>query len=91
MQIVKLGERLLPYAMLIGEEKRWAAELGRHYEELGAQPSWYAGQGAFNAAIFAGSIGAVSSNVSAAYSSSGGSGGGATSGGGGGGGGGSGV
>jgi uncharacterized membrane protein YgcG len=90
-QVVKLNERLLPYAMLFGEEKRWAAELGRYYEELGTGPSWYVGQGAFNAAIFAGSIGAVSTNVSAAYSSSGGSGGGATSGGGGGGGGGGGV
>ena len=91
VQVVKLGERLLPYAMLFGEEKRWAAELGRYYEELGTGPSWYAGQGAFNAAIFASSIGAVSTNVSAAYSSSGGSGGGAVSGGGGGGGGGGGV
>ena len=90
-QVVKLNERLLPYAMLFGEEKRWAAELGRYYEELGTGPSWYAGQGAFNAAIFASSIGAVSTNVSAAYSSSGGSGGGAVSGGGGGGGGGGGV
>jgi uncharacterized membrane protein YgcG len=91
VQVVKLNERLLPYAMLFGEEKRWAAELGRYYEELGTGPSWYAGQGAFNAAIFASSIGAVSTNVSAAYSSSGGSGGGAVSGGGGGGGGGGGV
>jgi uncharacterized membrane protein YgcG len=91
VQVVKLNERLLPYAMLFGEEKRWAAELGRYYEELGTGPSWYAGQGAFNAAIFASSISAVSTNVSAAYSSSGGSGGGAVSGGGGGGGGGGGV
>ncbi|GAB3032598.1 hypothetical protein GCM10027052_06920 [Parafrigoribacterium mesophilum] len=90
-QVVKLNERLLPYAMLFGEEKRWAAELGRYYEQLGTQPGWYTGQGTFNAAIFASSIGAVSTNVSAAYSSSGGSGGGASSGGGGGGGGGGGV
>ncbi|MEO7006477.1 MAG: DUF2207 domain-containing protein [Terrimesophilobacter sp.] len=90
-QVVKLNERLLPYAMLFSEEKRWAAELGRYYEDLGTQPSWYVGQGVFNAALFASSIGAVSTNVSAAYSSSGGSGGGAVSGGGGGGGGGGGV
>ena len=90
-QVVRLNERLLPYAVLFGEEKRWAAELGRYYEDLGTQPSWYVGQGTFNAAMFASSIGAVSTNVSAAYSSSGGSGGGAVSGGGGGGGGGGGV
>lgn len=90
-QMVKLNERLLPFAMLFGEEKQWAAELGRYYEELGTEPSWYAGQGAFAGAVFASSIGAVSSNVSAAYSSAGGSTGGAVSGGGGGGGGGGGV
>ncbi|MEO6827031.1 MAG: DUF2207 domain-containing protein [Microbacteriaceae bacterium] len=90
-QVVQLNERLLPFAMLFGEEKQWAASLGRYYEELGTQPSWYTGQGVFTAAVFASSIGAVASNVSAAYSSTGGSTGGAVSGGGGGGGGGGGV
>lgn len=91
-QVVKLNERLLPYAVLFGNEKKWAQELGRYYEELGEQPSWYAGRGAFNAAFFASSIGSVSVSASSAYSASGGgSGGGAASGGGGGGGGGGGV
>jgi uncharacterized membrane protein YgcG len=90
-QLVKLNERLLPYAVLFGNEKKWAQELGRYYEELGEQPSWYAGRGAFNAALFASSIGSVSVSASSAYSASGGSGGGAVSGGGGGGGGGGGV
>jgi uncharacterized membrane protein YgcG len=90
-QVVKLNERLLPYAVLFGNEKQWAKELGRYYEELGEQPSWYAGRGAFNAAFFASGIGSVSVSASSAYSASGGSGGGASSGGGGGGGGGGGV
>ncbi len=91
-QLLKLNERLLPYAVLFGNEKTWAQELGRYYEELGRQPSWYAGTGAFNAALFANSIGSVSVSASSAYSASGGgSGGGAVSGGGGGGGGGGGV
>jgi uncharacterized membrane protein YgcG len=91
-QVVRLNERLLPYAVLFGNEKEWARELGRYYEELGEQPTWYAGHSAFNAALFASSIGAVSVSTSSAYSSSsGGSGGGAVSGGGGGGGGGGGV
>jgi uncharacterized membrane protein YgcG len=91
-QLVKLNERLLPYAVLFGNEKKWAQELGRYYEALGEQPSWYAGRGAFNAALFASSIGSLSVSATSAYSAaSGGSGGGAVSGGGGGGGGGGGV
>jgi uncharacterized membrane protein YgcG len=88
-QLVKLNERLLPYAVLFDQEKKWAEEVGRGYEELGAQPSWYVGSGPFNAALFASSVGAVATSAASAYSAtSGGSGGGATSGGGGGGGGG---
>lgn len=91
-QVVRINERLLPYAVLFGIEKSWAEELGRYYEQAGEHPSWYVGSGPFNAAIFASSIGSVSVSASSAYSStSGGSGGGAVSGGGGGGGGGGGV
>jgi len=91
-QVVELNERLLPYAVLFGQEKRWLAELGRHYEQRGATPDWYAGTGAFNAVAFASGIGSVSTSVASTYSaSSGGSTGGAVSGGGGGGGGGGGV
>ena len=90
VQVVKLGERLLAVrdALRRGNDGRpssGATTSNSAPSRPGTRP------GAFNAAIFASSIGAVSSNVSAAYSSSGGSGGGATSGGGGGGGGGSGV
>jgi hypothetical protein len=88
-QLVELNEKLLPYAVLFGNEKKWAQELGRYYGELGRQPSWYAGRGAFNPVVFANGIGSVSVSASSAYSASGGgSGGGASSGGGGGGGGG---
>jgi uncharacterized membrane protein YgcG len=91
-EVVKLNERLLPYAVLFGHEKEWAAELGRYYEEMGEQPHWYAGQAAFNAALFSSSIGSMAASTASAYSSSsGGSSGGGSSGGGGGGGGGGGV
>jgi uncharacterized membrane protein YgcG len=93
-QLVKLNERLLPYAILFGEEKEWTKQLGKYYEEIGAQPGWYSGQTAFNTAVFASSISSLSSSASTAYtgsSSSGGSGGGGFSGGGGGGGGGGGI
>ncbi|WP_162243184.1 MULTISPECIES: DUF2207 domain-containing protein [unclassified Leifsonia] len=91
-QMLDLTERLLPWAVLLGHEKKWTAELGRYYEEIGAQPGWYVGSHPFNAALFATSISSVSSSVTSSYSaSSGGSTGGASSGGGSGGGGGGGV
>lgn len=94
-EIVKVYEKLLPYAVLFNLEKQWAVELGKYYVD--ASPDYYSGSGAFNAAIFASSIGSMSSTAASSYSgsasssSSGGSGGGGSSGGGGGGGGGGGV
>jgi len=93
--VVKIYEKLLPYAVLFNLEKEWAVELGKYYVDQ--SPDYYSGSGAFNAAVFASSIGSISSTVASSYSgsasssSSGGSGGGGSSGGGGGGGGGGGV
>ena len=90
-QLVKLYERVLPYAVLFGQEKKWSAQLGQYYEQVGEQPDWYSGQGAFNAAAFTAGMNSLSSVASSAsdYSStSGGSTGGGFAGGGGGGGGG---
>jgi uncharacterized membrane protein YgcG len=92
--IVKVYEKLLPYAVLFGLEKEWAAELGKYYDQN--PPDWYDGSsvGAFNAGAFAAGVGSIASSVASSYSgsssssSSGGSGGGGSSGGGGGGGGG---
>jgi uncharacterized membrane protein YgcG len=96
-EIVKIYERLLPYAVIFGLEKEWAGELAKYYDTN--PPDWYDGTnvGAFNVGLFASSIGSLSSSVSTSFSgsasssSSGGSGGGGSSGGGGGGGGGGGV
>ena len=90
-QLVKLYERVLPYAVLFGQEKEWSKQLGKYYEQVGEQPDWYSGQGVFNAAAFAAGMNSLSSVASSAsdYSStSGGSSGGGFAGGGGGGGGG---
>ena len=86
-QLVKLYERLLPYAMLLGIEKDWAGEFAELYENA---PDWYAGASSFNAAYFAGSITNFGSQSVASFSapSSSSSGGGFSGGGGGGGGGG---
>ena len=91
-QLVKLYERVLPYAVLFGQEKKWSAQLGQYYEQVGEQPDWYSGQGAFNAAAFAAGMNSLSSVASSAsddsWSSGGSSGGGFAGGCGGGGGGG---
>lgn len=101
--IVKLYERLLPYAMIFGVEKGWIAELGRHYAQT-APPEWYSGSGdVTRLAVFSNTLGStnfattpsVSTSSGSSWGSSGGSsfsggssGGGSSGGGGGGGGGG---
>lgn len=99
--IVRVYERLLPYAVVFGYEKEWQAELARYYRE--STPEWIAGsQGAFPAALSLSSfdryvasspstVSTSSSSSSSFSSSSGGSSGGGFSGGGGGGGGGRGI
>jgi uncharacterized membrane protein YgcG len=92
-KIVKLYEKVLPYAILFGQEKEWGKQLGDYYESTGSNPSWYAGTnaGIFNAAVLSSAMSNFSTAAaytSASSSSSGGSGGGGSSGGGGGGGGG---
>ncbi|CAN5206056.1 hypothetical protein BH11ACT2_BH11ACT2_01090 [soil metagenome] len=91
--IVTLNEKLLPYAVLFGNETEWAKQLGKYYEDTGTQPNWYRGSTAFSAVYFASTVGSInasarSSFVDTSSSSSSGSGGGGFSGGGGGGGGG---
>ncbi len=90
-QIVKLYERVLPYAILFGREKDWSKRLGEFYQQANTNPDWYTGNAAFNAVVFASAMSnfSQSSGYSAgSSSSSGGSSGGGSSGGGGGGGGG---
>lgn len=87
-QLVRLYERVLPYAVLFGEEKGWNKQLGRYYEEAQTQPDWYSGTRAFNAAVFTSAMSGFSQSARSYSASSGGSGGASAGGGGGGGGGG---
>jgi hypothetical protein len=91
-ELVKLYERVLPYAVLFGLEKEWVKQLGAYYTEVGTQPDWYVGSGVFNAVVFSTALSGFSSQSSSysasSSSTSGGSDGGGSSGGGGGGGGG---
>lgn len=96
-QLVRLTERLLPFAVLWGVERDWSRELGIRYEQAGTSPNWYTSGQPFQAALFAnaftGFTGSATStsaswSTSGGASSSGGSMGGGFAGGGGGGGGG---
>lgn len=83
-QVIKLYEKVLPFAVLFGQEKDWAQVLGVYYEDTKTTPGWYRG-GSFSPSGFASSVKGFSSSTS---SSSSGMSGGASGGGGGGGGGG---
>lgn len=91
-KLVRLYERVLPYAVLFGQEKEWNKQLAVRYEESGVTPGWYVGQNAFNAAVFSSAMSdfttSMNSYGASTSSSTGGSTGGGSSGGGGGGGGG---
>jgi len=93
-KLVRLYERVLPYAVLFGSEKEWTKVLGKYYEQQETSPDWYVGNSAFNAVLFSSALSSFStSSTTNSYSSSssssfGGSSGGGSSGGGGGGGGG---
>lgn len=88
-QKLDLYEKLLPYAVVFGQEKEWSRQLAVLYTAVGASgPSWFAGTGAFDASSFASGIGSLSSAASSSSSTGGSSGGGSAGGGGGGGGGG---
>jgi uncharacterized membrane protein YgcG len=86
-QMLVLYERLLPFAVVFGQEKKWAEHLAVMYP--GDSPGWYAGSAPFSAASFAAGVSSMS--TASVSSSSGGSTGGGSAGGGGGGGGGGGV
>ncbi len=91
-QMVVLYERVLPYAVLFGQEKSWLKHLGAFYENNQMQPGWYSGVGVFNATAFASSVSGFSNySNSSTFGSGGGAGGGGFSGGGAGGGGGGGL
>ncbi len=85
--VIKLYEKLLPYAIIFGLEKEWSKVLAVQYADQNSSPVWYVGAAGFSASSFSSSLSSFSSSLGSS-SSSGGSGGGGSSGGGGGGGGG---
>lgn len=64
-QVVKLYEKLLPFAVLWGVEREWGKELAVYYEQQTSSPDWYVSSGAFNSALFAQSLVGLNSAVTA--------------------------
>ena len=103
LQMVKLYEKLLPWAVLWGVEDQWMKELAVRVESLPEQPNWFVGANGFSALLFSQAIQVFSTAMippvtTSSWSGSGGGGsfsggsfGGGFSGGGGGGGGGGGL
>ena len=94
--VIKLYEKLLPWAVMWGVEEQWAKELEVHAASVGESPDWFVSNNAFSAYALTSALSGVASTstytapppVSSSSSSFGGSSGGGFSGGGGGGGGG---
>jgi uncharacterized membrane protein YgcG len=55
-ELIKLYEKLLPWAVLWGVEDEWMKELAIRVESEPEQPDWFVGSNGFNAAIFASTV-----------------------------------
>ena len=70
-QLVKLYEKLLPWAIIWGVEDSWARELQIHLEQTGEQLEWYQGVNAFQAYQFTSLLSGVQSGTNPPISTSG--------------------
>lgn len=61
-QVVKLYEKLLPFAVLWGIEREWAKELTVLYETT-ATPDWFVTSGTFDAVLFSRALGGLAASV----------------------------
>lgn len=70
-EMIKLYEKLLPWAVLWGVEDQWSKELElRVQADPSAEPDWFVGQSAFNSGVFSSAIGGFRSTVFSPPSSS---------------------
>lgn len=51
-QLVKLYEKLLPFAVLWGIEREWSKELSERYAQLDQRPDWFVSEDGFSSAVF---------------------------------------
>jgi uncharacterized membrane protein YgcG len=79
VELVKLYERLLPFAVIWGVEKEWMDELAVRMEEAQTSPDWFTGRNGFSSGAVVntlhgvGRTAAVTSTSSGSWSGSGGS------------------
>ncbi|MFN4002414.1 DUF2207 domain-containing protein [Microcella sp.] len=83
LQLVKLYEKLLPWAVVWGVEDQWMRELEVRVATLDEAPDWFVGRTGFEASLFSTAVRGVTATTTAPVSSSSwsGSGGGSFSGG----------
>lgn len=83
LQLVKLYEKLLPWAVLWGVESQWMRELEVRVAATGTTPDWFVGRNGFEVALFTSAVRGMTATTTAPVSSSSwsGSGGGSFSGG----------
>lgn len=66
--LVKLYEKLLPYASIFGLEESWLNEIQKYYDALNYNPDWYYGSDPFNRAMFYSMMRNTASTISSSTS-----------------------
>ena len=70
-EMIKLYEKLLPWAVLWGVEDQWMRELALRVEAEPTQPDWFQSTDGFNATVFSSTLGGFRSTIFPAPTSSG--------------------
>lgn len=70
LELVKLYERLLPWAVVWGVEDQWMRELAIRVAATDTAPDWYVGRTGFDAAVFSTAVRGVTTTLTAPRSSS---------------------
>lgn len=70
LEVVKLYEKLLPWAVLWGVEDEWMRELELRVASLDEAPDWFVGNNGFEIALFSTALRGMNSTVTAPVSSS---------------------
>ncbi len=71
LELVKLYEKLLPWAVLWGVEDQWMRELAVHVDALPERPDWFLGANGFDPAAFRSVVFGLSTAISPPPSTSG--------------------
>ncbi len=70
LELIKLYEKLLPWAVLWGVEDQWMKELAVHVDALPERPDWFVGANGFDATSFRSAVAGLGVAISPPPSSS---------------------